>query len=174
MTPKRKIFITILCVLGSLTVVLVFLIAPLIQGISKDEGKLQTQKQELEIFKKETQEIENFKMFSRDRRADLSSLNLLFVSPETPIPLIEFLEQSSSPFGLEPKIIPVESKKLAGDAWPSFEFRVSSKAAYPAAFAFLKAMENAPFATEITNITMEAERENRNVEFTFVLKAYTQ
>ena len=174
MNPKRKIFITILCVLGSLVVILVFLIVPLIQGISKDADKLQTQKQELEIFKKETQEIENFTAFSQEKRADLDGLNLLFVSPETPIPFIEFLEQSSLPLGIELTIIPGEAKKLTGDFWPSLELRVSSKAAYPAAFAFLKAMENAPFASEIASITMEAGRENRNVDFTFIVKAYTK
>ena len=174
MTPKRKIFITILCVLGSLIVVLVFGIAPLIQGISKDERKFQTQKQELEIFRKETQEIENFTAFSQEKNQDLEGLELLFVSPETPIPLIEFLEQSSLLLGIELTIIPGEAKKLQGDFWPSLELHVSSKAAYPGTFAFLKAMENAPFAIEIPSITMEAGRESRNVEFTFVLKAYTQ
>ena len=174
MTPKRKIFITILLVLGSLIVVLVLGIAPLIRGISKDAGKLQTQKQELEIFEKETQEIENFTAFSQEKHQDVEGLGLLFVSPETPIPLIEFLEQSSLPLGIELTIIPGEAKKLTGDFWPSLELRVSSRASYPAAFAFLKAMENAPFATELASITMEAERESRNVIFTFALTAYTK
>jgi hypothetical protein len=174
MSPKRKIFITILLVLGSLIVVLVFGIAPLIQGISKDERKFQTQKQELEVFKEETQEIENFAAFSQEKHQDVEGLELLFVSPETPIPLIEFLEQSSLLLGIELTIIPGEATKLTGDFWPSLELRVSSKAAYPLASAFLKAMENAPFATEISSVTMEAQRESRNVEFTFVLKAYTK
>jgi hypothetical protein len=174
MSPKRKIFITILLVLGSLIVVLVFGIAPLIQGISKDVGKLQTQKQELEVFKKETQEIENFTAFSQEKHQDLEGLELLFVSPETPIPLIEFLEQSSLSLGIELTIIPGEAKKLTGDFWPSLELRVSSKAAYPEAFAFLKAMANAAFGTEVSSIAMEAAGESRKVEFTFVRKAYTK
>lgn len=174
MTPKRKIFITVLCLLGFLIVVLALGIVPLAQGISKDAGSLQAQKRALEVFTKEAQEIENFTLFSQEKRADLESLSGLFVSPETPISLIEFLEQSSLPLGIELTIIPGEPKKLQEDAWPSLEFRVSSKASYPAAFAFLKAIENAPFALEIKSITMEADQESRNVAFTFLVKAYTK
>lgn len=174
MTPKRKIFITVLCLLSSFTIALVFGIVPLVRGIFQDAQTLQTQKRTLETFRKETQEIENFKTFSQEKRQELEGLEILFVSPETPIPLIEFLEQSSLPLGIELTIIPGEAKKLAGDFWPSLELRVSSKVAYPAVFAFLKAIENAPFAFEIQSITMEASRENRNVVFTFAVKAYTR
>jgi hypothetical protein len=174
MIPKRKIAITIFCLLGSFTIALAFGIVPLARGIFQDAQKLQTQKRTTEIFGKETQEIENFKTFSQEKRQDLKGLELLFVSPETPIPLIEFLEQYAKPLGIELTIIPGDPKKLAEDFWPSLEFRISSKASYPAVFAFLKAIENAPFAFTIKSITMEAERENRNVEFTLVLKAYTK
>lgn len=174
MSPKRKIFLTVSALLLCVVVVLVFGVVPLAQGISQDARNLQVQKQELEIFKKETQEIENFTAFSQEKHQDLEGLDLLFVSPETPIPLIEFLEQSSLPLGIELTIIPGDPKKLAEDFWPSLELRVSSKVSYPAAFAFLKAMENAPFASEITSITMEAGRESRNVGFTFALTAYTK
>lgn len=170
----NKIFITILSVLGSLIVILVFGIVPLLQGISKDTRKLQTQKQELEIFKKETQEIENFQAFSQEKRQDLEGLELLFVSPETPIPFIEFLEQYAAPLGVELTIVPGEPKQVKGDAWPSLEFRISSIAPYPAAFALLKAIENSPFALEIKNVAMDALRENRNVAFSFIVKAYTK
>lgn len=174
MTSKRKIFITVFSLIGFLVVSLVFGIAPLVQGISKDAGKLQGQKRALEIFTKEAKEIENFTLFSQEKRQDVQSLELLFVSPETPIPFIEFLEQYAKPLGIELTIIPGEAKKLQGDFWPSLEFRISSSAAYPAAFTFLKAMENAPFALEIKSITMEASRENRNVAFSFLIKAYTK
>ena len=174
MSPKRKISITVLCLLGSFTIALAFGIVPLARGISQDAQMLQTQKRTLAIFREETREIENFKTFSQEKRQDLQSLELLFVSPETPIPLIEFLEQYAKPLGADLTIIPGDLKKLAEDFWPSLEFRISSKASYPAAFAFLKAIENAPFALEIKSITMEAERGNRNVDFTFIVKAYTK
>ncbi|TSC56901.1 MAG: hypothetical protein Greene071421_411 [Parcubacteria group bacterium Greene0714_21] len=174
MTPKRKIFITILCLLGSLIVVLTFGIAPLIRGISKDAGKLQTQKQELEIFEKETQEIENFKMFSQERKADVEGLHRLFVSSETPIPFIEFLEQYAKPLGIELTIIPGEPKKIREDFWPSLDFLVSSKASYPAAFAFLRAVENAPFALAVENIAFLSVPLSSDVAFTITLKAYTK
>lgn len=186
MNPKRKIFITAFCLLGSLLAVLVFLIAPLVQGIQRDAGSLQAQKHTLEIFAKETQEIENFNIFSQDRREDIDSLHLLFVSPETPIPFIEFLEQYAKPLGIELTIVPGDPKQLKGDAWPSLELRVSSKTDYPAAFAFLKALEKAPFALEMKNITITAHQDRTeansssdlppsgNVAFTFGVKVYTK
>lgn len=174
MTPKRKIFITVFSLLSFLLISLVFGIAPLVQGISKDAGSLRAQQQALEIFAKETREIANFQAFSQEKRQDVQSLELLFVSPETPIPLIEFLEQYAKPLGIELTIIPGDPKKLTGDFWPSLEFRVSSKTSYPAAFAFLKAMENAPFAIEFEGTTLEADRESRIAAFTSIIKVYTQ
>lgn len=174
MSPKQKIFITIFFLLSFLLAVLVFLIVPIAQGISKDARKLQAQKRALEIFAKETQEIENFNTFSQERKADVDGLELLFVSPETPIPFIEFLEQYAKPLGIELTIVPGEPKRLTGDVWPSLEFLVSSKTSYPEAFAFLRAMENAPFALELKNITLLQLPLSGDVAFTITLKAYTK
>lgn len=183
MSSHRKLFIALFLFSLSFLGGLLFVVIPLMGGISKDAQTLRLHQEVLETFQKESEELKNFQAFSKEREKDLQGLDNLFVSPETPIPFIEFLEERAESLGMEFAIVPAEPTQVKEDRWPSLEFRISSASPYPAAFAFLKAIENAPFVLEIQSVTLDAKRHqgtsqtlpaSGDVESLFIVKVYTK
>lgn len=173
MRPHQKTIAAIGTFAAMLLVFIAFVLFPLIRSIRADGARVFAARQELRTVSLYEEQIQKFEELSKTREEDIAAFDNLFVDRTTPIPFIEFLENTSQRSQVSLKITPIESLRKEEDVWNSIDFELTGKGSYPNTASFIKQLENAPYLLEFKNVVLQ-RLAAREVDFSLLMKVYTQ
>ncbi len=156
MASKNKIYI----ISGIFAVLPLFLIACcifLFNGIVKKSKELLAGEEKVVVLQKEFDDIEAFKKQYNSYEPNLEKIDQLFIDSHNPVDFIEFLEKTTSDYGIELNMsVPSFSTGLpiAGD------FNVSLSGSFSKIFWFIKEIENGPYLIQIKNLDISKDKAN--------------
>ncbi|MFH1584547.1 MAG: hypothetical protein ABIB12_00235, partial [Patescibacteria group bacterium] len=104
--PKQKTLALALAVSITILALGFGAVFPLGNRIVDRSGELTAQKREAAALQMASEHANAFTRFRRERAEDLERVGDIFVNAETPIPFIEFLEDSAAASGVSLKIAP--------------------------------------------------------------------
>ena len=145
MNQNKKITLSsIILNLGAL-IVLLLIIYPLYNGIKQESENLILQKtiQQQTIEKSKT--LEQIEHQHKNYETNLEKINNLFISSETPIDFIEFLENTAQDFNLSMKITPQSFEKQGDNLWTSMNLDVNLIGSFPNIAKFIEKLEYSCF-----------------------------
>lgn len=180
MTTKIKIYITSAGFLVAGMLIIVFLIVPSVNKITKIPEELREIKSSLSSLEIEIRELENFNLKYKSYEPALKKTDELFIDPSNPVKFIEFVEKLSISSGLDYEISPLGpvQKPDGGIPWRYSNIYISTKGSWSKTLKFAKGLENGPFLIKIQNINISkgnSEDKTQPTDFTkasFLIKAY--
>lgn len=178
----KRLIIILAAGIFALVGILAFLVYPLSRGILSLSREFFIQQRELQTATVNLATAEEFESFEREFQRDMEKNSSLLIDPETPIPFVQFLENSARDSKLSLTVVPGSVRKQKNDPWFSLDFKVSGQGTYPGTFVFLKKLEYAPFVAELQNVIIEKagpafgaqESTQGNIKFSFGVKAYVK
>jgi len=149
---KDTIYIT-LAILGFIILSLIlFFVWPLFLSIKNNSSALLSGKNDAEILRSQSDQIENFKKVYDNYKPDLEKINQLFIDPKNPVTFIEFLENSATT-----SFIDLEVSLISDQKEPSTViFQLSTTGNFTHILDFSKKIENGPYLIQIKNISMKS------------------
>src|SRR4030043_1064582 len=155
MNLKKKIYISLVIFLIVDFLFIFLLIYPFFKNIKKSSEDLMTQKTDTLFYSKDK---ENFKVnqdFYEANKEGLERINEKFIDLEVPVEFIRFLEKNAVDNQLSIEISPASTEKKENNLWPSIVFQISANGSFPRFMRFLEKIENSPYLTEITNLSLK-------------------
>jgi len=182
MTFTKKIHLSLIVLLITILLLIVFLIHPLFQDIKKNSKELLSQKEETILLAQKSESLKEIKNTLQNYQSNLQKIEGLFINPELPIEFVNFLEKNASQSSLLFKISSIVKNQEKEDVWPSFSIQVSTIGPFPNSLRFLEKLENSPYLIEILNLKTERLTEKKlnstfslgDVETNLLLKVYTK
>jgi len=182
MTLTKKIHLSLIVLLITSLLLIVFLIHPLFKDIKKNSEELLSQKQEIILLTQESENLGEIKNALETYQSNLQKMESLFINPELPIEFVNFLEKNASQSLLFLKISSIVKNQQEKDVWSSFSIQVSTIGPFPSSLRFLEKLENSPYLIEVLNFKVERLTEKKlnstfslgDVEATSLLKVYTK
>jgi hypothetical protein len=183
---KRKIF-SILTVFILIVFSLMLLLAiSLIKDIKKSSQEFVLERKTLSLLEGQFQKFEDFEENSAFYQSNLEKLGKLFLNPEVPVDLIQFLEEESGNLGLLIKISPSTITSRKTDPWESIGFQISLTGSFSACLKFLEKLQTSSWLLEVerTEVQRIPEKELQleelknfslgDVFFSLILRVYTK
>jgi|GEM_PF-2338762 len=183
--PKQKTMV--LAGTGSILILVLGLgvVFPLGNRIMESSDELVLRKREVADLQRASDHATSFTKFRGERAEELERVNNVFVNAQTPIPFIEFLEDSAVASNVSFEIAPGKISQVKGDPWLSLQVRIIGEGRYPGVLEFIRRLENSQVFLELQNITLTRLEEvqgseeasvivSEGVSFAIVLKAYAK
>ncbi len=183
-TPKIKIYLSILFSLV-LDLILIFLIIlPLWKGITKSSKELVLARGKSILLESQLKNIGELRAVEKKIEPTIEKIENSFVSLETPVEFISFLENLSQSCQVDLKISPPFFDKTKNEAWPFLRLQLTLAGSFPNISRFLGKLEVAPYLIKIEtfNIAKLSEKELSlkelerfspgDVKANFILKVY--
>lgn len=174
MTLQRKIYLAIFSFVILIFLMAVFVFIPLFESIKDNSKELISQRTNLASLETKIKNLNQIKNAYYNFESNLKEVDELFVNPEVPVEFISFLEKISKDSQIKIKISLASSGKTEEDFWPFIIFQLNAEGVSPNLLRFLEKLENAPYLTEIQNITLSHTEKTNMVQATFLLKIYTK
>ncbi len=155
MKTKKKIILLSIIFGIIITLLVFFLILPLFRSI--DEGLQEIAETRKEIISS-GEEAERFKEFNniyKKIEPSIGRINQLFIDPEVPINLIEFLEKEAGQQNLLIKISLSSLKEEKGVFWSSTGFQINLSGSFSDFSKFLRKIESGPYLIEIQRMVLD-------------------
>ncbi|MDO8424782.1 MAG: hypothetical protein Q7S70_02465 [bacterium] len=146
----------------------IFLMRPVLRGISDASRQLMVERRNLFSLESKIRNLEKFQEEYENLKPDLAKADSLLVEDQLPVDFIRFLEAVSSEFGISLKISPLSSVKIATDPWPSSNFQLSLAGSYPKILQFIDKLENSRYLTNFQSLSFsrltDAQLKSREFE----------
>lgn len=181
-TNKKVIIASILGI-----VILLFISAVIFQtvkDIKKNSGALIYQKKELVLLENKIKDLKEFEKEYKINKGELEKIDKLFIEPENPVELINFLNflrKTAADSEITINIFPSSPKKeVPEEPWPFIGFQISGKGKFKNLIGFLEKIENSPYLIDISGFSIrimsEAEKKSSADEISanLFLKTFTQ
>ncbi len=153
MSSRKKLILISLIFGGAITILLFVVLIPLRGRAEENSKEYALVKKDLEMIKSRHKELEKARQDYREVEKGLDSIKEAFVDEEAPLPLLEFLENSASEFGLSISISPYNLKEPEEESfWESIGLQVSLIGTFPEFFAFLDKIENSSYLIEVQSL----------------------
>ena len=161
---KKIIFFSIFLNFSAL-LVLFLIICPLHNGIKQESENLISEKTLLRQTIEKNKNIEQTEQEHKNYAKNLEKINNLFISPETPINFVEFLENMAQDFNLSMKITPQSLGKQEKNLWASMNLDINLIGSFPDLSKFIEKLEYSCFPSanqengyliEITNLRLKS------------------
>lgn len=171
MTTSRK---TILIGFGiAMAVFIALVIYPLFSGIQRESNNFIFQMEELAELEKKIQNLNDFQASYKEYQANFKKIEELFINSSEPVNFIEFLEGEARNADLDIKILPFAPEK-EGKPWPSMNFRLSTRGAFPGFLKFIERLESSSYLVDILNLNAVRGENESETEITLLIKVYTK
>jgi len=151
--PKNVITISIGGFLALLTLVALVLY-PLIKNMQAAADKLVGVQQELALFHDGSGNPDYIQETHAKIAPDRERFDTLFVNPDVPLDVIQFLEKTASASEITITIAP-SGKSTAQedtDPWPSIGFQLRLVSTFPDLLQFLEKIENGPHLVQLQDV----------------------
>lgn len=173
MNTRKKIHILLL-ILGIVTLVMViFIIYPLFKGIRENSQDFLFQKGELALLRIKLAYLRGFERTHIIRKGELDKINALFINPEAPVGLVNFLENTARNCRVSIAISPVTSQKDKTDLWPSVAFQINTAGTFSDFSRFLEKIEASPWLIEILDLEIR-KTGVETIDASFLIKVYSK
>lgn len=139
----------------SVLLLAVFLIFPLLNNIKKGADELVSVKKDLVLLKDKTSGLEEIKKTYEDWGIDFNKIEELFVDPEIPVDLMEFLEKTAINSGNSINISPVSLRTDGTDLWDSIAFQLDVTGPCFGFLKFLQKIESCLYLIEIKELNIK-------------------
>ncbi len=147
-----KISAVVFVILGACFIM--FLIYPLFEGITKNSEEVLTQKAALLVFEAKTENVKEFKSYSREIAPNLEKIESIFVDPEVPVEFIKFLEKIARDCQVSLKVSSISSQPDRKAIWPALTLQATSFSPLPDLLRFLDKVNSSIYLIEIQNINI--------------------
>ena len=125
MNQNKKIIVFSIILNLSALIIAVLIIYPLYNGINQESENLISEKTILYQTIEKNKSLEQIEQQREDYAKNLEKIDNLFISSETPIDFIEFLENLARDFNLSMKITPQSFEKNKDELWTSMNLDVN-------------------------------------------------
>jgi len=170
-TNNNKTYIAISVFVASAILMVIFLVFPAFQAISRASIDLSSQEKSLILFGERMNSLEGFKLVYNDLK--LVEVDNLFIDSEVPVEFIGFLEREAEETEVALEIAPASPRDSRQDSWPSLTFQINANGSFPQFLQLLEKLENSPYLIEINNLNISEAEEVGNVKSVFSIKVYT-
>jgi hypothetical protein len=174
MKNNNKIYIILSAFALAVLILILFFIYPLLKEIKKNSEDLISAKNRIASLAIQNKETESFEKNYATYKPDLEKIDQLFVDPNKPVDLIEFLESSVAGSGLTSQISLSPSSSGSKQKGQNFIiFQLISKGSFSGVLNLSKKVETGPYLIEIENLTIQNPQDGK-VNATFTIKAFTK
>ncbi|MDO8524839.1 MAG: hypothetical protein Q7R99_04425 [bacterium] len=149
---KIKIDITIFAVI--FVALIFFCLSPLLSKLFKTANELTSKKNALKTLENQITALQDFQNNNLAYQQNIQKIGKSFVSNESPVEFIGFLEKLANKYGLGFSLNSVKdvSEKKGNRATTAFQVMVVGD--YPAVLIFLKKLEQSPWLIRIDQVDM--------------------
>jgi len=170
---QRKIYISLTVFFIVLISLITFVAYPLFAEIKGSSEDFISEKEKLLLLQQEKGKFHEEKAVFENYDQDLEKLDKLFISPESFMEFVHFLEASAQNYQVE--IEKSIKREEEGDPWGSTTFQISATGFFPSLLQFLERLQNAPYLIEILNLNIySADKGEHNlIESNFLLRVFT-
>lgn len=155
MKPSKKIYIS-LVVFGTMLLLFIFLIfIPSFEQIKKNVDNLSFQKEMFSSLKYEKSAIKKSREAYQSLKPEIAKIDDLFLSSESPVEFLNYLEQVSKASGIGKIGISKISYLKEDNPWASFSLQISFASDFLNFSKFLESLENAPRVIQIQNLDLK-------------------
>lgn len=161
---------------------LFLIVQPIFQGVLGDHEETLDQKLRFAQIQQDRSHLQDFRGVFARYQSEFVQLDELFLDIQTPVEFFRFLDTTATAFQIKLEQNPGVPEKKKGDLWPSMDIQIQGSGPYPNLVAFLEKVENAPYLSEITDISITSFRANaargqgsvRDNILSMTLKVYTK
>jgi len=167
MNFKNKINLSLVIFIILSSILILFVIYPILKEIKINSEDLISKKQILASLERKIENLKQFQTIWSEIQPNLEKIDKLFIDPEVPIEFISFLEKTAGDCDLSVEISPIPTLKTAEDPWTSLFFQISSITPSPKFLKFLEKLESSVYLIEIQNLSIKrlTETELKAKEF---------
>lgn len=155
--------------------------------MQKEAAGLAQTKENVYFLNEKSKKYEEAQKVYKNLEADLEKINEVFINPEFPVNIIEFLENTAANSGISiEKIAPFILSASETDPWEPVGFQITIIDSFPSILKFLDKIENSPYLIEIQNFSAKVIEEEDllsqkcencstgDVNVFFVIKIFTK
>jgi len=158
MKATRNILFPIVSFTIASVIFLFFVVQPIFQGVLSDHEETLAEKLKFVQVQQDRKHLQDFRAVFASSQNEFAQLDQLFLDTQTPIEFFRFLETTSASFQIRLEQNPGIAQQKKGDPWPSMDIQIQGNGSYPNLVAFLEKVENAPYLSEITDISIISPR----------------
>ncbi len=186
MNPQKKIILSLLVFCFCALIFVVLIIFPLFRGIKAKSKELISQRRIMIETQAMVEKLKEIQITHEIYRQDLESINVLLVNPDTPLALIEFLEEMAENLNLVIEISPNVIQGRENEPWPSLNFSFALAGSFSDFSKFVEKLELSSFPgaggaqgflIEILNVDISRLNKetfsSEDVRVVLLIKAYT-
>ena len=149
LTPKQKIYSSAGIFLVILTLIIIFIIAPLISQIKNDGLELSQKKQDSDNFSKNYQTLESAQKNYQAAQNEIYALPA-WLPPGDALKFIMLIEKIAQATGNSQSVSASTDNQAA--TTPTLDFQVNLNGDFPSLIKFLTYLENAPYYNNVNSI----------------------
>ena len=172
---KKKTYITLAAFSSIHLLLILFVIFPLFQDITKGAKELLSKREKLASLEVKTQKAAVLRKKLQVLKSDLEKIQNLFVDFQMPIEFLQFLEETAKNCDVSVDI------SLLGKREKELDLRLSLIGTFPNCLKFLDKLESAPYLVKIGDFTArklekieQKEASMQNVKFDFSIEVLTR
>lgn len=179
MTKNKKIIIAVIFGITSFSLISVIIFQTL-KDIQINSSDLISQKKELTLLESKIEDLREFEKEYKANKTELEKISNLFIDAENPLDLISFLNFLRKTAGDSGISITISSpaEKKDSELWPFLNFQVSANGKIKDTLRFLEKIENSPYLTEVSNISIMVLDKKKNspdeISTSLLLRIYTR
>lgn len=174
MTLKKKIYFSIIALAISASLIIAFIIFPLLKEINLGSEELVSQKANAIAIEEKTENLKKLSGIFQAAEPDITKINDLFINAQEPIGFIQFLEKISQESQVESKYSITAYNKDKKDTWPSLDFKIIISGSPANFLKFLEMLENAPYLIAVQNLNVAQMLDKKIIQVTLVFKVYAK
>ncbi|TSC75836.1 MAG: hypothetical protein G01um101430_6 [Parcubacteria group bacterium Gr01-1014_30] len=169
---KTYISIVVFSVISLLLIALV--VYPLLGGIKENSTQLLEAKNKLLSSAVEEDLYLEAQELYKKRLPDLERMTQVFIDPDVPLELINFLEREATTSAVQIEITSIAKKADKKDLWPSLLVQISAQGPFPNFLRFLERLENGTYLIEVSDITVRKLADGPGTKVVVSIKVYTR
>ncbi len=182
----KKNYISLILFIGISLILILFVILPLIEEIKESSQQLLLEEEARLTFSEEIKNFQNFKTVYQEIKPDLEKIEDLFITSESPVEFINFLEKTASNSNVLIEISSVVSERTKESPWPFLDFRLQALGSFSDFSRFIEKLENSSYLIEIYELNLKRLAEGglgtkelakfsaRDITASFSLKVFTK
>jgi len=152
MEIKKQIYIITSAFLLIALFLVLFLVAPMIKGITQSSEELISQRNDGLILESQFNEAANFKQKYESYQPNLEKLDNMFIDSHNPVNFIEFLEKTASDFQIK---LLISTPSLSKEGPLSYDnFQLSSSGNFSDTLKFIRTLESGPYLVKINKLNV--------------------
>ena len=147
---SKKIYIYSFCFAILCSLLVCFVVIPLLESIKENSKKVVLEKREQLFLSQEKENLKGFKAVFQEIEPDLNKIDTLFISSSIPIDFINFLEELASNSNVTLGVSSLSLKEK--DSWSILELNLETSGSFVNFSRFVEKLENSIYLIEIYDL----------------------